>query len=204
MLPDDLMFDESEQYEVWDTWGGYNLFTPDGQWGDCQSVETRMWCLDGSGSDYPNGGYQEGGISETHGQMPAGTIHLGLYDGGGDGNIGCGTSRSEYCSWIDQDNTCLGLRLYYNGEFPIGDTSQDVSWDDDFVAETYVKMSTLCDDDFQACINTTDGSEDDEAGICADGWLKYADGTPFYNDDGSEQLWFTNYIIQVVPNCDWF
>ena len=91
------------------------------------------------------------------------------------------------------------VRLYQNGDDVIPS-----SWDDDFVAETYIKMRDLCDDSYTACINTTDGSEDDEAGICTDNAFTKPDGTPFYNDDGSEQLWFTNYIVQVVPNCDWF
>jgi len=39
--------------------------------------------------------------------------------------------------------------------------------------------------------------------IGEDGWFTYPNGTPFYNDDGSEQLWFTHIILQVVPDCDY-
>ena len=63
-------------------------------------------------------------------------------------------------------------------------------------------MSKFCDDEAVVCINTTDGSGDgDEAKICYNNWFTYPGGTPFYNEDGSEQLWFTHMILQVEPNC---
>jgi len=167
--------------------------------GSIQKPEDQVWCLDGSGAGFPYGGVWWGGWGEHYPQVPAGSILFGLYDGGVAPRDGCDTSRSDYCGSVDQDNTCLGVRLYQNGDNVIPS-----SWDDDFVAETYIKMRDLCDDSYTACINTTDGSEDDEAGICTDNAFTKPDGTPFYNDDGSAQLWFTNYIVQVVPNCDWF
>jgi len=29
------------------------------------------------------------------------------------------------------------------------------------------------------------------------------DGTPYYNSDGTAQLWWTNYIVQIIDNCNW-
>ncbi len=90
-----------------DSWGGGNL--PDY---DCQKAEDQVWCLDGAGSGFPYGGAWAGGWGEHYPQVPAGSVLFGLYDGGVAPRDGCDTSRSDYCSWVDQDNTCLGVRLY--------------------------------------------------------------------------------------------
>jgi len=47
------------------------------------------------------------------------------------------------------------------------------------------------------------GSGDPEGGICGDNWWTMPDGTPYYNSDGTPQLWWTNYIVQIIDNCNW-
>mmetsp|Transcript_1367 Transcript_1367/g.3095 ORF Transcript_1367/g.3095 Transcript_1367/m.3095 type:complete len:236 (+) Transcript_1367:178-885(+) len=187
-----------------DSWGGYNL--PDK---GCQKPEDRVYCLPPTGDDFPWGGMWDAAWwngNDPHWDengnptVPAGSILFGLYDGGMAPRDGCDISRTEYCNNYDIDNTCLGVRLYYalDGD----DWKHKWEWDSPFVAETYIQMSKFCDDEAVVCINTTDGSGDgDEANICYNNWFTYPDGTPFYNDDGSEQLWFTHMILQVEPNC---
>lgn len=166
--------------------GDYNL--PDRS---CQKGEDQMWCMQRNG----NGAWWKSwSTSEHFPYVPMGSVLFGLYDGPNHG-VPCQDTRSDFCSNVDQDKTCLAARFYNKGDKP---PDMPDSWDDTFVAETYIKIRDLCDDSQHVCINTSDGSSDPESGICVDGWFTQPDGTPFSNPDGSEQLWWTNYIVRII------
>uniref|UniRef100_A0A7S3E4G2 Uncharacterized protein n=1 Tax=Chloropicon laureae TaxID=464258 RepID=A0A7S3E4G2_9CHLO len=163
---------------------------PDGSW---QKAEDQVWCMQ---TDDGGAWWRSWESSAHNPYVPAGSIQFGLTDA-----APCQMTRQDYCNSIDKENTCLAARLYNKGDNPPDQVS---SWDDTFVAQTYIKMTHLCDDnDNSFCLNLSDGSGDPEGGICGDNWWTMPDGTPYYNSDGTPQLWWTNYIVQIIDNCNW-
>lgn len=201
--------DDPDAPGLWDI-GDSNL--PDG---DCQKTEDNVWCMintddDGNPGQWSWGGYW-GGQHDPY--VPMGSVLFGLED-----SIPCTDTRSDYCSWVDQENVCLIGRFYDYGwcdEDYIEDNGLDIpcdpssvpddwGWDTaDFVGEFQIQMSELCNNDM-VCLNTSDGSDDDDGtGIrpCQDFRITNMDGDPWYDPENpsAEQMWWSNYIIKVGP-----
>jgi len=177
--------------------------TPNLPDGSSQQAEDQVWCMNNGDEEWS----RVWDSSRHFPYVPAGSIQFGLSDA-----AMCSWDRQTYCDAIDKDNTCLAVRLYYYGD-NAPDSSGMGDWDDDrWVAETYINMHHLCDDnDNSFCINMGDGSTDasdpfyndaTDKGVCADAWFTDHNGNPYLGDGAhGPQLWFTNYIVKIMDNC---
>jgi len=190
---------------------------PDHTW---QKAEDQVWCLqDPHAGDFSKAWSRGWGDNFPYGKgghypyVPVGSVQLGLTDA-----AMCQLSREDFCNSIDKEDTCLMVRFYNMDDGAYDMVPPDRV--DEWFAETYIKMTHLCDEnEFAFCINIGDGSIEDEFyqdtdyGVCNDGWFTDHDGNKFlgsvvdesdpFNIVYDPRLWFTNYIVEIHDDCGW-